>query len=260
MKDPIYYFDLGNTRGKFWRHCAGRVEVAWADTHHGDPAALLRRLPPEFDETPGRVAGMSVLDGGANRAFSAGVEAKWGCQPVFARSQVAFRGLVTNAYQENPERLGVDRWLGLIGLAGECDVLCVASCGTALTIDVMAGSIHRGGYIIPGLAMMERALLQGTRQVRFESGGQGDTSLGTSTASSVRNGALVAAVALIEKAAREAGADRLVLTGGDAPTIAASIAMPCNVDPELLLKGMMRYFDDWTEPLDQGMPPTVGEQ
>lgn len=244
MKDLIYYFDLGNTRGKLWRHSSGCVEAAWAAPHQGDPAALLWRLPTAFDEAPRRVVGLSVLGGEADNAFAAAVAARWGCQPVFACSHRSFRGLVTNAYTGGPERLGVDRWLGLIGGAGDCDVLCVAGCGTALTIDVLAGSVHRGGYIVPGLSMMEGALLQGTRQVRYEAGEKADTGLGTSTASSVRNGALAAVVALIETVAREMRADRLVLTGGDASAVAASISMPCIVDPELLLKGMMRYFEE----------------
>lgn len=260
MKDLIYYFDLGNTRGKLWRHCAGHIETAWAEPHQGDPAGMLGQLPSSFDDVPGRVIGLSVLGAAADDAFSAAAAAKWGCQPLFARSSRSFRGLVTSAYADNPERLGVDRWLGLIGAAGECDVLCVAGCGTALTIDVLAGTLHRGGYIVPGLSMMERALLQGTSEVRYGLGERADMGLGTCTASSVRNGALAAAVALIEKVAREVRADRLVLTGGDAATVAASISIPCTVDPELLLRGMMRYFEECTESLDRGMPPKVGEQ
>lgn len=260
MKDLIYYFDLGNTRGKLWRYSAGHMEAAWADTHQGNPTALLGRLPSSFDDAPGRVVGLSVLGAVADDAFSSAVAAKWGCQPVFARADRTFRGLVTSAYEESPERLGADRWLGLIGGAGDCDVLCVAGCGTALTIDVLDGTVHRGGYIVPGLSMMEGALLQGTRQVRYEPEQRAHISLGTNTASSVRNGALAASVAFIEAVVRAVRADRLVLTGGDAATVAEAISVPCTVDPELLLKGMMRYFEERTDSLSQGMAPKVGEQ
>src|SRR5690606_17161180 len=56
-----------------------------------------------------------------------------------------------------PHQFGVDRWLGLIGArrqAGAGHALLVASCGTAITVDLLdADGTHLGGVIAPGPAL-----------------------------------------------------------------------------------------------------------
>jgi type III pantothenate kinase len=59
---------------------------------------------------------------------------------------------ITNGYQE-PERLGVDRWLALIGAAGITRQNCfVIDAGSAITIDLLGSDgRHLGGAILPGV-------------------------------------------------------------------------------------------------------------
>lgn len=243
MKGLVYYFDIGNTRLKLWRCLEGILEARWAGVHHGDPAALLQALPAQFSDRPSAVAGVSVLGSASDGMFSEAAALRWGCKPGFARSTTEFRGL-RNAYQQAPERLGVDRWLGLIALAGDCDALCVVGCGTAVTIDVVMDGQHQGGYILPGLGLMESCLLQGTQRVRFEEAPLRSVGLGTDTATAVRNGALAAIVALVERVVADHGLNRLVLTGGDATAIAGATSHPSEVRADLLLEGLMRYFEE----------------
>lgn len=243
-----YYFDLGNTRAKFWRCRAGEVEAHHALVHDGSPARALAGLPQEFDERPRAVYGVSVLGDDLDAAFAGAAMARWGAPVEFARSGASFKSL-KNAYREAPELLGIDRWLGLIASARECEVICVVGCGTALTIDVVEGMKHQGGYILPGLALMRASLQGGTRKVRYDEGEGSSIGLGTHTGAAVCNGTLAAIVALVEKVVHEHGATRLVLTGGDADIIATQLASPCEVDPGLVLKGMLRYFENKHDPL-----------
>ena len=96
----------------------------------------------------------------------------------------------------------------------------IVDVGTALKIDVVddAGR-HIGGYIIPGVMLMERALLEGTDRVRYE-GGQPleSVALGRDTRACVQHGvaaALVGAVSVaIEQCSSAVGRQPLVFTTG----------------------------------------------
>lgn len=253
-----YYFDLGNTRAKFWCCHDEAVIAEVALPHGGAPGGLVAQLPPAFLSPPAAVCGISVLGDDLDAAFAAACLARWGIEPVYARSAASF-GALRNAYREAPERLGVDRWLGLIAAARDCDVLCVVSCGTAVTIDVAAGLVHRGGYIVPGLGLMESSLQSGTRKVRYDAHAAPAMTLGCDTGTAVRNGILACLVALVERVVREQGVSRLVLTGGDAAIMAGCLSLPAEVEPDLLLKGMQRYFENMSDPHGMGESPERGE-
>lgn len=140
-------------------------------------------------------------------------------------------GPVTNQYKD-PARLGVDRWLAMLAaykwVQGACVII---DAGTALTLDVLDSSgLHQGGFILPGLSLMARSLEENTA-IRLSKQGQVPSiSLGHSTDQAVRNGILATVVAIVEKSYAEqfqnsSGAVRLILTGGDADVIAATIEL-----------------------------------
>jgi type III pantothenate kinase len=58
---------------------------------------------------------------------------------------------VTNGY-EQPDRLGVDRWMALLGAAGMTASDCIViDAGSAITVDLLRGDgRHLGGAILPG--------------------------------------------------------------------------------------------------------------
>lgn len=237
------YFDIGNSRIKLWR-CHGDVVLeSMAVPHHGDPGAVLSSLPPSFAGAPLAIKGACVLDEAAKDGFARRCRDKWGSVPEFARSS-SHHGGVINAYASCPERLGVDRWLGLLAARRLGKDVCVADCGSAITLDVLrADGRHEGGYILPGLDMMVRVLLQETGRVRFEERVQAGILPGKNTAEAVTHGALASVVALIESLVR----DRqlvLILTGGDGPVVGAFLSCPTIFEPELLLHGLQRYFAD----------------
>ena len=140
------------------------------------------------------------------------------------------------------ERMGVDRWLAILGanrrLPGR---FAVVDAGSALTIDIVADSgHHEGGYIIPGLELMERALLLDTDRVRFEEEAGYELRPGRSTAEAVRHGIAVAqagAVGLALKLAGVAPKQRL-FCGGGAPSLMNLLATTEHYAPDLIFEGL----------------------
>ncbi|MEO6699266.1 MAG: type III pantothenate kinase [Paraperlucidibaca sp.] len=142
---------------------------------------------------------------------------------------------------ELPERLGIDRWLALLPFAQEQHAI-VVDAGTAFTIDVLRGSRHIGGYILPGLGLQRDVLAQQTAAVKFSASELGDTSLGLTTAACVGHGGLRALVALtydVQKESQEyLGLPlKIYMAGGDAPYLARHLN--AELRPLLVFEGML---------------------
>lgn len=151
---------------------------------------------------------------------------------------------VRNAYRE-PARLGVDRWMALLGARAHGDgAWLVVDAGTAVTVDALAASgRHLGGYIVPGVAMQISALSLQTARVGIaeHSEGQG---WGRSTAEAVSRGVVMSLAALIDRALvelRKMGEDtcRVIITGGDAGLLVPHLQDSPQVDPDLVFRGML---------------------
>lgn len=156
---------------------------------------------------------------------------------------------VTNGYIE-PERLGVDRWMGALAgyqLAGGC---CAVDCGSAITIDfVLPGGRHLGGYILPGLRLMKESLKLGTRNVAIDPDSEAEELLapGRRTVEAVNHGIYMAAVSAInrvyaEVCDTEGVALPLLMTGGDARVVSRGIQVPYAVWPDMVYGGLEASF------------------
>jgi len=145
---------------------------------------------------------------------------------------------VVNSYPE-PQSMGVDRWLAMVAARhGHADPLVVVDAGTALTIDVVAADgCHQGGYILPGVRLMEEALIRETGRVRFS-----DTALvtidpGQSTAQCVTSGLWIAAFGAISLVAKRYPDHRIVLTGGGGEAL-LTVGLRGEWRPHLVLEGL----------------------
>lgn len=246
---PRYYFDAGNTRLKLWA-CDGDGEVIAESVipHHGSLGAAMEILPEAFLQRPSVVLGATVLADETVAGFNQACLTKWGVQPRYA---VALREQcgITNAYEDGYGKLGIDRWLAMLGcslkgLASD-DVACIVDCGTAITIDLLRGDgRHEGGYIIPGVGMMQQSLFLHTARVRHDTLAETSLAPGKSTAEAVTHGVMLAVTGLIEKVTRDRSCKKVVLTGGDAEKTGQLLAVEYCEEPLLLLKGMQRYFAD----------------
>lgn len=155
------------------------------------------------------------------------------------------------AYEE-PERLGVDRWLTLVALAGRGRPAIVIDVGTALKIDALdANDQHLGGYILPGLRLMRQALVDDTFALP-KVDQAGIPAPGVNTAECIANGAVLAAAGAVEKALTqyELRDPEIVWTGGDAERVRLHSSVPGSCRPALVFEGMMRLMKD-TDYLEQ---------
>ncbi|EJZ60341.1 pantothenate kinase [Pseudomonas sp. RSB 5.4] len=110
---------------------------------------------------------VSVRTGEETAALSRTLEQTFGVSVVCAKSASEMSG-VRNGYDDY-ERLGLDRWLAMLGgfhlAAGACLIL---DFGTAVTADfINAEGEHLGGFICPGMPLMRNQLRTHTRNIRY---------------------------------------------------------------------------------------------
>ena len=236
--------DIGNSRIKWGWFAAGEfLSTGAALLQPGNPGAALRVLFAASGQ-PDEIRLANVAGGEVGTQLASLVAERYGRRPLVARAALSGAG-VRNGYRDSGQ-LGVDRWLALCAAWQRYALpLCVVDAGTATTIDrVGAGGVHLGGLILPGIALMQSALLGGTGDLARLSG-QGPTvgdarpqpsanasrvSLGHDTATAIRLGALQSTACLVAACMEvfdgaAAGDDSvLVVTGGAAPDVLAAAA------------------------------------
>jgi len=225
----ILLLDQGNSSLKLGWLEAGRLRFLGRAASHAALDALLPALPD-------RAWLASVAAPETRSALCESLQSR-GIPLCEARVE-AHQALLPTRYR--PEQLGVDRWLALLASRARGLQPCVVvDAGSATTIDVLdAAGEHLGGYILPGAAMMEQAVLGGTaiRPAAAEGGGQG---LPQGTAEAIREGALQSQVALVERVRGGLGdAAPVVLGGGAADPLAARLASPVLRVEQLVLEGL----------------------
>ncbi len=197
--------DAGNTRLKWGISVDGRIKRSGIFSH--DPltkaglTTLAKKLPRDVDTVlASNVAGPTY---GTKLAGVFGLHCD--CDVQFARSERSAFG-VRNAYRQ-PRRLGVDRWVAMIGARAESkSALCIVDAGSAITIDALdRDGQHLGGQIIPGLHLMHCSLESDTSgisglRVRVGDPGAGMALFAKGTERGVQAGALNAICGAIERA------------------------------------------------------------
>lgn len=154
---------------------------------------------------------------------------------------------VTNGY-EDYARLGLDRWLALLGAYHLGQRAClVIDLGTAVTADLVAADgRHLGGFICPGLPLMRDQLSTHTRRIRYDRGAA-DAALsslepGRSTAEAVERGCLLMLRGFVraqydEALARFPEGVEIFLTGGDVELV-RDLVPGAQVIPDLVFVGL----------------------
>lgn len=228
--------DVGNTRLK-WAYARDRQLLdSGAAGHDGKPADLLARL--DLDE-PDTIEIASVAGTVNDLALSKLCVARWMLNPQFIRVEASYRGLV-NGYAE-PLRLGVDRWLAMLGAWVEMQDAClVVDAGTALTVDAIAADgRHLGGIIAAGVATSAGAVLGATRFPTRTVPPQADAGLGLDTESCVRQGALLSVLGAVDRVAALLPGARGYLCGGDGALLLPHLPGRWLLRPHLVMEGML---------------------
>lgn len=154
---------------------------------------------------------------------------------------------VRNGYDDY-QRLGMDRWLGVLGAYHLAKGAClVIDFGTAGKADFVApDGEHLGGYICPGMPLMRSQLRTHTRRIRYDdaSAERALSSLapGRSTVEAVERGCVLMlqgfARTQVEQAQALWGdAFTVFLTGGDAPLVREAVPQ-ARVVPDLVFVGL----------------------
>lgn len=236
--------DIGNSALKWAVLHAGELGPVSYQPHAGDLDGEIAAASSSFAEPPAAVWIASVAGPEITARVAGRVQGCFHRAPVMLRAEVAAFGLV-NGYTE-PGLLGVDRWLAMVAawtlVQGPC---CVVDCGTAATIDAIdADGRHLGGFILPGIGTARRALLQHTRIPRVDDQ-DNPAEFGTDTAAAVAIGARLAVAGAVDHAmdalARRGPQPQLLLAGSEAGQVAARLAHPYRLMPQLVLEGMARY-------------------
>ncbi len=241
--------DIGNTRLK------------WAQYSAPQPGATLLSQGAVFLETidtladkewrtlpaPGSVLGCVVAGEGVKRRVEEQLEI-WDVEPRWVASGTSACG-VTNRY-DHPSRLGVDRWVALIGARhrvlalGSPRPALVVMVGTAVTVDALdASGCFLGGLILPGFGLMLRALEMGTAGLKAPTGDAVD--FPTNTSDALMSGGADAIAGAVERMhrkllARTGEPPLLMMTGGAAVKLAPITHLPFETIDTLIFEGLLQ--------------------
>jgi type III pantothenate kinase len=227
------HIDLGNSRAKWRLITQGETQaqgIAEPSYWQGLPnSPLIDRV------VLATVAQQEVVDG-----LIAVLESRYVAPIVQLHTPAEHLGL-KNSYAQ-PERMGIDRWLAMLGAwyPRQAEVV-VVDAGSALTVDVVdAAGQHTGGAIIPGAALSEKALLSSTGKVRFDDPVEHALALGQSTAECVRFGIAHAQIGAIEsiRVRHHLHRAQWVFTGGAGKWIREQLGGLGAYEPDLVLDGL----------------------
>ncbi len=235
------WLDLGNTRLKYWlTNDNGEILDQDAQQHLQAPAEMLHGLIYRFERLNPTFIGISSVLGQPVNTKVAQYLARLSIPFEFVQVN-ANHQLMTSNYE--PNQLGVDRWLQMLGTVNPEKKLCVIGCGTALTIDLIQHAHHLGGYIFPSIYLQREALYSGTRQISISEGTFDSIQAGTTTQDAVHRGILLSIIGAVNEIIRHHADFELVMTGGDAPIFAQHLIAPVTIQQDLLLRGLQRFFN-----------------
>ncbi len=235
--------DVGNTRLKWGQWQTGQLVdhqvFSWqAETLSSQLNTVWKNI------NPASVTISSVASDQINTTIVDWCQHQQQLKPIFACSQQSQAGL-SSAY-ENPERLGCDRWLAMLGARSLTqEAVCVIDCGTAVTVDlVSANGQHVGGCIFPGLLTMRESLGRRAHQLGTTPGQP--TAFSTNTEDAITGGTIHAIAGAIEKfidmAQKETGHSMTcLLTGGDAAELQPFLQSDTRLIEPLVLLGLAVY-------------------
>lgn len=231
--------DLGNTRIKWTRQQAGQLEKIHAIVHINTHIESLLIAAWQPLNTPNRIYLACV---GADSIKQQIIHVSNQLWPNISLQEITTQKYaqgVCNAYPAYT-KLGVDRWLAMLGAYHDYKApVCIVSCGSALTLDIVdEQGQHLGGMIMPGLNLMQQALTQGAANLSIKSGHY-PQGLANDTQSAIYNGNVSAIKGFIMQGLAEYKKPmQLILTGGDANFLAESLKLEAIIDAKLVFKGL----------------------
>ena len=196
---------------------------------------------------PASMLGSIVAGEGIRRRTEEQLEV-WDVEPRWVVSGASACG-VTNGY-DHPTRLGVDRWVALIGARhrilarGAPRPVLVVMVGTAVTVDALdTQGNFLGGLILPGFGLMLRALEMGTAGLKAPTGEA--VEFPTNTSDALMSGGADAIAGAVERMYRKllkrCGQEpALLMSGGAAIKLQSISDLPFETVETLIFDGLLQ--------------------
>jgi len=243
--DPVLTIDVGNSRIKWalWKHAA----IVEQGAHDYSVATLAGILDAAWGQLDAPTSAMLACVAGAEpqARVQAWLAGRWQIEARILSTTQPIAGL-SHGYSR-PVDHGVDRWAAMIAARARYQTpLCVISCGTATTLDLIAGDgRHLGGLIMPGCELMLTALktrIPALADIQLPAALPAEL-FATETAAAVALGVLQMAAAGVDRACDEAreklGASmKTLITGGAATDMLALMKNAAELHPDLVLHGL----------------------
>lgn len=240
--------DCGNSSAKAQYRADGRLQASFSTGYGGDWCA---RLAGWLEDLPAkRCLLASVLDAARQPPLDACLAARFGNKVARCVAERERCGLV-NGYQE-PRRLGVDRWLALLGAAslagGDC---LVVDAGSAITLDLLrADGRHLGGAILPGINTSGERFRKIFSHIDFDDPRIAENAEpGSSTEAAIQIDYPLDSMQRLRDLVTdwlprlEPGA-AILLAGGDAARVQRELDLPARIVPDLVFLGLARLADE----------------
>ena len=236
--------DVGNSRVKWQLVEESQVRQRGALQHEGrkDPVSWGEQLWSTLVR-PNQVVIANVTGRDVDQALDAWITQRWALKAQFVVSEQRNYG-ITNGY-DVPHKLGVDRWVAMIGARTITQHGCVViDCGTAVTLDALtATGEHLGGVILPGVRLMHAALFRNTQLFEEEPGEI--TVFGRSTRDCIWGGTVHTLAAAIDRMSDtmighelSTESTRRLLTGGNAESLMPYLQHAYQHQPDLIFEGL----------------------
>jgi type III pantothenate kinase len=262
-------FDVGNTRLKWAavessKHPSDRQKKLWA--YSGSISSNALQSSEAKAELANYIAKTLPRPDAIGFCCVAGSQAMTSLQSLFPQwSDIEWKQLTGESqyigmrtlYQE-PSKLGADRWAALIGarVLSKTNTLII-NAGTATTIDLLGSNgVHYGGWILPGLNLMQASLHSQTAQLPLAERLENPFSFGANTNDAIISGcdaaqigAIVQAIQLSKKL--NCPVEKIWLDGGNATVLGqiisqsqTEITLGTEVIEGLVLRGTWAWLLD----------------
>ena len=231
--------DVGNTRIKWARHHAGKLEKMHAIVHIEQDIKPLLLTAWQHLPRPDCIYLACVGPQDIKQQLIQLAKQIWPDIKLHETYTQKYAQGVENAYPKHT-KLGVDRWLAMLAAYHYHSApVCIVSCGSALTLDMVdKQGQHLGGMIMPGLSLMRQSLSRGTANLKACSEHY-SPGLANDTEAAIYNGCLSAIKGFIEQGlAQYQQPATVILTGGDAGFLATGLNLTAVIDAHLVLKGL----------------------
>ena len=227
-------FDVGNTRLKWaavesTQHPSAQQKKLWA--YSGSVSSKSLQSVEHRAELADYIAKTLPKPDAIGFTCVAGNDAIANLQSLFPQwSELSWKQLHGNSPYEglrslyqDPSKLGADRWAAVIGGRALSSVnTLIINAGTASTIDLLgANGVHYGGWILPGLSLMQKSLEVNTAQLPLAQRNEDHSGFATSTNDAIIGGCDAAQIGAIQYALRLAkemnqAVERVWIDGGNA--------------------------------------------